>query len=76
MKKKSEKVKKDIKYHNTFDQIKTEETEPRTTISIEEAKNIVKKIEDSQIKYLTDKIEKIQMLTQKPLENIKSIISD
>lgn len=69
-------MKKDIKYHNTFDQIKTEETEPRTTISIDEAKNIVKKNEDSQIKYLTDKIEKIQMLTQKPLENIKYIISD
>ena len=69
-------MKKDIKYHNTFDQIKSEETKPRTTISIEEAKNIVKKIEDSQIKYLTDKIEKIQMLTQKPLENIKSIILD
>ncbi|HET8858261.1 MAG TPA: hypothetical protein VFM28_12120 [Nitrososphaeraceae archaeon] len=69
-------MKKDIKYHNTFDQIKTEETKPKTTISIDEAKNIVKKNEDSQIKYLTDKIEKIQMLTQKPLENIKYIISD
>lgn len=76
MKKKSEKVKKDIKYHNTFDQVKTEEIEPRTIISIDEARNIVKKIEDNQIKYLINKIEKIHMLTQKPLENIKSIISD
>ena len=76
MKKKSEKVKKDIKYHNTFDQVKTEETEPRTIISIDEARNIVKKIEDNQIKYLIDKIEKVHMLTQKPLENIKFIISD
>ena len=76
LKKKSEKVKKDTKYHNTFDQIKTEKTEPSTTITIDEAKNIVKKIEDNQIKYLTDKIEKIRILTQKPLENIKSIISD
>jgi hypothetical protein len=76
LKKKSEKVKKDIKYDNTFGQIKTEETEPRTIISIDEARNIVKKIEDNQIKYLINKIEKIQMLTQKPLENIKSIISD
>jgi DNA repair exonuclease SbcCD ATPase subunit len=76
LKKKSEKVKKDTKYHNTLDQIKTEETEPSTTITIDEAKNIVKKIEDNQIKYLTDKIEKIRILTQKPLENIKSIISD
>jgi hypothetical protein len=76
LKKKSEKVKKDTKYHNRLDQIKTEETEPRTNITIDEAKNIVKKIEDNQIKYLTDKIEKIRILTQKPLENIKSIISD
>ena len=76
LKKKSEKVKKDIKYHNTFDQVKTEEIEPRTIISIDEARNIVKKIEDNQIKYLINKIEKIHMLTQKPLENIKSIISD
>ena len=76
LKKKSDKVKKDIKYHNTFDQVKTEETEPRTIISIDEARNIVKKIEDNQIKYLIDKIEKVHMLTQKPLENIKSIILD
>ncbi len=76
LKKKSEKVKKDTKNRDTFDQIKTEETRSRTTISIDEAKNMVKKIEDNQIKYLTDKIEKIQILTQKPLENIKSIISD
>ena len=38
MKKKSEKVKKDTKYHNTLDQIKTEKTEPSTTITIDEAK--------------------------------------
>jgi hypothetical protein len=76
LKKKSEKVKKDTKNRDTFDQIKTEETGSRTTISIDEAKNMVKKIEDNQIKYLTNKIEKIQILTQKPLENIKSIISD
>lgn len=69
-------MKKDTKYHNTLDQIKTEEIESRITISIDEAKDIVKKIEDNQIEYLTDKIEKIRMLTQKPLENIKIIISD
>lgn len=69
-------MKKDTKYHNTLDQIKTEEIESRTTISIDEAKDIVKKIEGNQIKYLTDRIEKIRMLTQKPLENIKYIISD
>ncbi|MGE5633718.1 MAG: hypothetical protein ACM3VV_00660 [Deltaproteobacteria bacterium] len=69
-------MKKDTKNRDTFDQIKTEETGSRTTISIDEAKNMVKKIEDNQIKYLTNKIEKIQILTQKPLENIKSIISD
>ncbi|MDF2737791.1 MAG: hypothetical protein K0S93_1650, partial [Nitrososphaeraceae archaeon] len=69
-------MKKDTKYHNTLDQIKTEEIESRITISIDEANSIVKKIEDNQIKYLTDKIEKIRMLTQKPLENIKFIISD
>ncbi|HET9806431.1 MAG TPA: hypothetical protein VFP49_05965, partial [Nitrososphaeraceae archaeon] len=69
-------MKKDTKNRDTFDQIKTEETGSRTTISIDEAKNMVKKIEDNQVKYLTNKIEKIQILTQKPLENIKSIISD
>ncbi len=69
-------MKKDTKNRDTFDQIKTEETGSRTTISIDEVKNMVKKIEDNQVKYLTNKIEKIQILTQKPLENIKSIISD
>jgi len=76
LKKRSEKVKEDTKYHNTLDQIKKEEIESRINISINEAKDIVKNIEETQIKYLTDKIEKIRMLTQKPLENIKSIISD
>ena len=75
-KKKSEKENRNRKYHNKIDLIKNIETEERTTISIVEAKDIVKKIEDNQIEYLTDKIEKIRMLTQKPLENIKFIISD
>jgi hypothetical protein len=69
-------MKKDTKYDNTIDQIKAKETDSKKTISIDEAKNMVKEIEDNQIKYLIYKIEKIQLLTQKPLENIKSIISD
>ena len=69
-------MKKDAKYSNTIDQIKPEETNPETNISIDEAKNIINKIEDNQIKYLIYKIEKIHALTQKPIENIKSIISN
>ena len=69
-------MKKDTKYDNTIDQIKAKETDSKKTISIDEAKNIVKEIEDNQVKYLIYKIEKIHVLTQKPLENIKSIISD
>jgi hypothetical protein len=69
-------MKKDAKYSNTIDQIKPEETNPETNISIDEAKNIINKIEDNQIKYLIYKIEKIYALTQKPIENIKSIISN
>jgi hypothetical protein len=69
-------MKKDTNYDNTIDQIKAKETDSKKTISIDEAKNIVKEIEDNQVKYLIYKIEKIHVLTQKPLENIKSIISD
>lgn len=69
-------MKKDTKYDNTIDQIKPKETDSKKTISIDEAKNIVKEIEDNQVKYLIYKIEKIHILTQKPLGNIKSIISD
>jgi hypothetical protein len=69
-------MKKDTNYDNTIDQIKAKETDSKKTISIDEAKNIVKEIEDNQVKYLIYKIEKIHVLTQKPLENIKSIISN
>ena len=75
-KKKSEKVRINPKYHNKVDLTKTIETEDRTTISIVEAKDIVKKIDQTQTKILTGRIDKIRHLTQKPIENIESIISD
>ena len=75
-KKKSEKERIKPKYPNTIDQIKTRETEERRTISIVEAKDIVKKIDLSQTKILTGRINKIRNLTQKPIGNIKSLISD
>ena len=75
-KKKSEKERIKPKYPNTIDQIRTRETEERRTISIVEAKDIVKKIDLSQTKILTGRINKIRHLTQKPIGNIKSLISD
>lgn len=75
-KKKSEKERINPKYHNKVDLTKTIETEGRTTISIVEAKDIVKKIDQTQTKILTGRIDKIRHLTQKPIENIESIISD
>ena len=75
-KKKSEKENRNRKYQNKIDVIKTIETEDRTTISIVEAKDLVKKIDQSQTKILTERIDKIRHLTQKPIENIESIISD
>ena len=75
-KKKSEKENTNRKYHNKIGLIKTKETEERTTISIVEAEDIVKKIDQSQTKILTGRIDKIRHLTQKPIENIESIISD
>lgn len=75
-KKKSEKERIKPKYPNTIDQIKTRETEEGRTISIVEAKDIVKKIDLSQTKILTGRINKIRNLTQKPIGNIKSLISD
>ena len=75
-KKKSDKDKRNLKYHNKIDLLKTIETEDRTTISIVEAKDIIKKIDQSQTKILTGRIDKIRHLTQKPIENIESIISD
>lgn len=75
-KKKSEKVRINPKYHNKVDLTKTIETEDRTTISIVEAKDIIKKIDQTQTKILTGRIDKIRHLTQKPIENIESIISD
>ena len=75
-KKKSEKERINPKYPNTIDQIKTIETEERRAISIVEAKDIVKKIDQTQTKILTGRINKIRHLTQKPIGNIKSLISD
>ena len=75
-KKKSEKERIKPKYPDTIDKIKTRETEERRTISIVEAKDIVKKIDLSQTKILTGRINKIRHLTQKPIGNIKSLISD
>ncbi len=75
-KKKSEKENRNRNYQNKIDVIKTIETKDRTTISIVEAKDIVKKIDQSQTKILTERIDKIRHLTQKPIENIESIISD
>lgn len=75
-KKKSEKENRNRKYQNKIDMIKTIETEDRTTISIVEAKDIVQKIDQSQTKILTERIDKIRHLTRKPIENIESIISD
>lgn len=75
-KKKSEKENRNRKYQNKIDVIKTLETQDRTTLSIVEAKDIVKKIDQSQTKILTERIDKIRHLTQKPIENIESIISD
>ncbi|MGI9010315.1 MAG: hypothetical protein ACR2F1_03890 [Nitrososphaeraceae archaeon] len=75
-KKKSEKERIKPKYPNTIDQIITRETEERRTISIVEAKDIVKKIDLSQTKILTERINKIRHITQKPIGNIKSLISD
>jgi DNA repair exonuclease SbcCD ATPase subunit len=75
-KKKSEKENGNRKYQNKIDLIKPIETKDRTTISIVEAKDIVKKIDQSQTKILTERIDKIRHLTQKPIENIQSIISN
>ncbi|HEX7142278.1 MAG TPA: hypothetical protein VF222_07350 [Nitrososphaeraceae archaeon] len=75
-KKKSEKERIKPKYPNTIDQIRTRETEERRTISIVEAKDIIKKIDLSQTKILTGRINKIRHLTQKPIGNIKALISD
>src|SRR5215210_6054691 len=75
-KKKSAKDRIKPKYPNTIDKIKTIETEERRTISIVEAKEIVKKIDQTQTKILTGRIDKIRHLTQKPIGNIKSLISD
>ncbi|HJT84771.1 MAG TPA: hypothetical protein VJ697_09840 [Nitrososphaeraceae archaeon] len=76
LKKKSTIIKKDTKYNNTFDPPKTKDFESRSIITIDEARNLVKKIEDNQVNKLIDKIEKIRTLTQKPLENIRDIIDD
>ena len=75
-KKKSEKEKINPKYHNKIDHLKTIKTGEGTTITIVEAKDIVKKIDLTQTKILTGRIDKIRHLTQKPIENIKSITSD
>ena len=75
-KKKSEKENRNRKFRNKIDLIKPIETKDRSTISIVEAKDIVKKIDQSQTKILTERIDKIKHLTQKPIENIQSIISD
>ncbi len=69
-------MKKDAKYDNSLDSIKTNDIENNNIITIDEARNLVKKIEDNQINNLTDKIEKIRILTQKPLGNIRVIITD
>jgi hypothetical protein len=74
-KKKSEKENRNRKFRNKIDLIKPIETKDRSTISIVEAKDIVKKIDQSQTKILTERIDKIKHLTQKPIENIQSIIS-
>ncbi|MGE0243151.1 MAG: hypothetical protein AB7P56_04415 [Nitrososphaeraceae archaeon] len=76
LKKKSNKMKKDAKYDNSLDSIKTNDIENNNIITIDEARNLVKKIEDNKINNLTDKIEKIRILTQKPLGNIRVIITD
>ncbi|MGE3859596.1 MAG: hypothetical protein AB7F53_06365 [Nitrososphaeraceae archaeon] len=76
LKKKSNKIKKDAKYDNSLDSIKTNDIENNNIITIDEARNLVKKIEDNKINNLTDKIEKIRILTQKPLGNIRVIITD
>ena len=75
-KKKSEKQNRNRKYQNKIDLVRNIETEDRTTISIVEAKDIIKKFDQSQTKILTERIDKIRHLTQKPIENIESIISD
>jgi DNA repair exonuclease SbcCD ATPase subunit len=74
-KKKSEKENRNRKFRNKIDLIKPIETKDRSTISIVEAKDILKKIDQSQTKILTERINKIRHLTQKPIENIQSIIS-
>ena len=76
LKKKSTIIKKDTKYNNTFDPLKTKDFESRSIITIDEARNLVKEIEDNQVNKLIDKIEKIRILTQKPLENIRDIIDE
>ena len=63
-KKKSEKENRSRNYQNKIDAIKTIETKDRTTISIVEAKDRVKKIDQSQTKILTERIDKIRHLTQ------------
>jgi hypothetical protein len=75
-KKKSEKENGNRKYPNKIDLIKPIEPKDRTTISIVEAKDIVKEIDQSQTNILTKRIDKIRHLSQKPIENIQSIISD
>ena len=75
-KKKSEKIRINPKYHSKIDHLKTIKTGEGTTITIVEAKDIVKKIDLTQTKILTGRIDKIRHLTQKPIENIKSITSD
>ena len=67
---------KNTKYNNTLDSIKRKDTESKSIITVDEARNLVKKIEDNQVNKLIDKIEKIRILTQKPLENIRDIITD